>query len=654
MCGLAGLVDPTTSLSGEDLAAATDRMAAALEHRGPDDAGVWTDSRAGVGLGSRRLAIIDLSEQGHQPMHSADGRYVIAYNGEIYNHLDLRSELLGLGHRFCGHSDTEVMLAAINQWGVEPALTRFHGMFAFALWDRTTRSLHLGRDRMGEKPLYYGWSGRTFLFGSELKAMRALPGFRGSIDRRAVALYFRHKYIPTPLTIYEGFRKVPPGTLLTVSRFDPGVLPEPRPYWSLAEVVEAGARSPFEGEPQEAAAEVERLLLRSVSRQMVADVPVGAFLSGGVDSSAVVALMQSVADRPVRTFTVRFDEASHSEADEARAIAGHLGSDHTEVLVDARQTLSVVPEIGAVYDEPFADSSQVPTYLICRLARQHVTVALSGDGGDELFCGYNRYRWTPAAWRRVAWAPRPVRAAAAACLTSVSPATWDRSMHAMGALVGSARQRNPGEKIHRLADLLRADRPESVSMSMLAPWGGSSGSVVVGEEWNGSPSNGHPSVAAGIGLTEHLMQLDTAVYLPDDILTKVDRASMATSLEVRVPILDHSLVEFAWRLPLTMKLRDGVAKWPLRQVLLRHVPASMVDRPKMGFGVPLASWLRGPLRDWAEDLLSVGRLRREGYVHPAPIRRAWAEHLAGRGNWQYHLWAALMFESWLSEYASSG
>ena len=622
-------------------------MTDTLIHRGPDDGGVWEDTRSGVALGNRRLAIVDLSPEGHQPMHSASGRYVLAFNGEIYNFWALREELEGLGHLFRGHSDTEVMLAAFTEWELEGALERFNGMFAFALWDREERSLYLARDRLGEKPLYYGWMGETFLFSSELKALKVHPTFRGEISRNALTLYLRYQYIPAPYTIYEGISKLSPGTRLTID--EAGNVSGPVPYWSAKEAAERGVTNPFSGSDTEAVDELDGMLRDSVRMRMVADVPLGAFLSGGIDSSAVVAAMQSQSDRPVRTFSIGFYEEEYSEAEHAKAVARHLGTEHTELYVTPEEAMSVIPKLPTLYDEPFSDPSQIPTYLVSQLARRHVTVSLSGDGGDELFAGYNRYFWVESIWGKVGWMPQGLRSALAEALTAVSPQGWERAFKKLGPVLPTkARQRIPGDKLHKLAEVLTVKNPEAMYLNLVSLWKRPDAVVIGGSEPLVTLTD--PGQWADLpDLTQRMMYLDTVTYLPDDILVKVDRASMGVSLEGRVPFLDHRLVEFAWRVPLGMKIKDGKSKWLLRQVLNQYVPKKLIERPKMGFGVPIDAWLRKPLRGWAEALLDERRLRREGFFDPRPIREKWAEHLSGKRNWQYPLWDVLMFQAWLEE-----
>lgn len=652
MCGLTGFWEP--GRCQHDEAAVTVRhMADALVHRGPDDAGVWVDTAAGLALGHRRLAVVDLSPAGHQPMVSASGRYAIVFNGEIYNHNELRRDLETTDHSpaWRGHSDTETLLAAVEVWGLEQTLARSVGMFALALWDSQERQLWLARDRLGEKPLYYGWQRGVLLFGSELKALRAHPAFEGEIDRGALATFFRHNYVPAPHSIYQGIRKLPPGCWLRLTEQQAAarVWPEPVAYWSLKETVETGLHAPFAGTETEAAQALEERLRESISLQMLADVPLGAFLSGGIDSTTVVALMQAQSSRPVKTFAIGFHEDEYNEAQHAAAVARHLGTEHTELYVTPEQAMAVIPRLPQLYDEPFADSSQIPTFLVARLARQHVTVCLSGDGGDELFGGYNRYFWAHRLWTRLSGTPHILRRAAAAGLLTVPPDGWNRLWNAIGpVLPRRLRVPNPGDKLHRLAEVLRSNSAQMIYHHLVSHWWKPEALVLGATETTTALSR--PEVWLGVDDPRHwMMALDSFTYLPDDILVKVDRAAMGVSLETRVPMLDHRVVELAWRMPLAYKIRDHKGKWLLRQVLYRYVPRHMVDRPKQGFGVPIDHWLRGSLRDWAEDLLSERRLREEGYLDPAPVRALWAEHLSGRRNWQYLLWDVLMWEAWFDQ-----
>jgi asparagine synthase (glutamine-hydrolysing) len=643
MCGLVGFFGGGTSSKkiNHDFLRA---MADAVLNRGPDGAGYWSDDDNQIALGHRRLAIVDLSNAGFQPMASGNGRFVIAFNGEIYNHSRLRQVLQCEGHLAApwrGHSDTETLLAGFDAWGIEHTLQRSIGMFAMAVWDRRERVLTLARDRLGEKPLYYGWQGQgarqVFLFGSELSALRQHPAFAAEINRDALALYLRHNCIGGAHSIYTGIRKLPPGHLLSVSQSCTDS--EPRTWWSGAEVASQGVAHPFAGSPEQAVDTLDELLRDAVSHQMMADVPLGAFLSGGVDSSTVVALMQAQSSRAVRTFSIGFFEKGYNEAEHANAVARHLGTDHTELYVTPEQAMAVIPKLPALYSEPFADSSQIPTFLVSQLARKQVTVSLSGDAGDELFSGYKRYQMTAGMWGKLSGVPRPLRQWAAKLLTAVPPSAWDQ----LGELL---RQHRLGDWLHKGAGVLCSSSIDELYQGMVSHWPDPT-SVVLGAQEPATLLNGTEPHLPGLGPVERMMALDLLRYLPDDILVKVDRAAMGVSLETRVPFLDHRVVEFAWSLPLAYKLRDGVTKWPLRQVLYRHVPKALIERPKMGFGVPIDQWLRGPLRDWAETLLSESRLRQEGYFNPAPIRQKWAEHLSGHRNWQYHLWDVLMFQAWL-------
>jgi asparagine synthase (glutamine-hydrolysing) len=645
MCGIVGFL----GMGGRGEAALSEiaeAMSVCLSHRGPDDAGMWVDGSAGLGFGHRRLSILDLSPAGHQPMFSHSGRYVITFNGEIYNYLDIRRELelSGSAPQWRGHSDTEILLAAVTSWGVKATLERLTGMFALALWDRQERILYIARDRLGEKPLYYGWVNGTLLFASELKALRAHPLWKGVIDRGALTLFLRHGYVPSPYSMYEGIRKLTPGTFLSVREDGSS---EETPYWSARDIAERGQTEPFEGDEGEAVDTLERLLSKAVAGQMVADVPLGAFLSGGVDSSTIVALMQAQSDRPVRTFTIGFREHGHNEAEYAKAVASHLNTEHTELYVTPAEARDTIPRLPELYDEPFSDASQIPTFLVAQLARRKVTVSLSGDGGDELFGGYNRHFIGRGLWDRLSWIPSGLRNVAGSAITRVSPADWNRLVTPfLRAVPGQYRYADPGEKLHKLALVLGARQPDEIYLGLTSQWKRPADIVLNGSEPVTTLTNG-TRWAVLSDFTQRMMFLDLIGYLPDDILVKVDRAAMGVSLETRVPMLDHHVVEFAWRVPLSMKIRGGQGKWLLRQLLYRYVPRELIERPKSGFTVPIGAWLRGPLRDWAESLLTEARLRNEGFFDPIQIRNRWNEHLAGRRDWQESLWTVLMFQAWL-------
>lgn len=667
MCGIAGAL-----ALGGGLVDSVRKMTDTLHHRGPDDSGVWVDEAAGIGLGHRRLSILDLSPAGHQPMISACGRWVIAFNGEIYNHQTLRSELTvaNAAPAWRGHSDTETLLAAFAHWGVEATLQRCVGMFAIALWDAQTRVFTLVRDRFGEKPLYYGWVGRgpqqAFVFGSELKALRAYPGFDAPVCRQALAQYLRFTYVPAPRSIYQGIYKLEPACRLTVQGCPPAQPPSHplRPgdawgsvrvnqWWSFAQVVQEGAKQPLHNEAQ-ALDLLEQQLNEAVRIQSLADVPLGAFLSGGVDSSMIAALMQRQASRPIQTFTIGFDEAGFDEAPHARAVAQHLGTQHHEMRVSSSMAQDVIPLLPWMYDEPFADSSQIPTHLVCKAARQYVTVALSGDAGDELFGGYNRYFWGPRIWSRLAWVPLPLRQALGHALQSVPMAAWDQVIAFL--FRGNQGINRLGDKVHKLASRLKNVRSsDDLYASLVSEWSQPC-DLVLGID--GQPCMEPASLlqdewpATGVDAAQlRMMYRDTTTYLTDDILCKVDRAAMATSLETRVPFLDHRVVELAWRLPLQMKVRKNTGKWALRQVLYKHVPRALIERPKAGFAVPVGQWLRGPLRPWAEMLLAPERLRTEGFFRAAPITSVWQAHLNGQDR-TTQLWPVLMFQAWLEKQRS--
>jgi asparagine synthase (glutamine-hydrolysing) len=634
-------------------------MVSALTSRGPDDSGSWVNAASGIALGHSRLAVLDLSPAGHQPMLSHNRRFTISFNGEIYNHLVLRAELgeSGVGLEWRSQSDTETLLACIEHWGVEGALKRCVGMFAFALWDSVTQTLTLARDRLGEKPLYYGWlvngDKSAFVFASELKAIREYPGFNVPVSRSALSQYLRFSYVPAPLSIYEGVFKLEPSCMLSIKGRPPRVVPsealaiggryetlEIKRWWLLEGCV-ANCRIPFESE-EISIYELESALTKAVAGQSFADVPLGALLSGGVDSSTIVALMQSQSSQSVKTFTIGFDEAGFDESPQARAVANQLGTHHHEIRVSSRMAQDVIPSLPWIYDEPFADSSQIPTYLVCKAAKQQVTVVLSGDGGDELFGGYNRYVRAPRVWERFACLPFPLRAILSDAILRVPISVWDGA----GALAGVSFL---GEKVQKLSSCLASSKNlDEVYWNLISNW---TPTLVVkgGDQARPSSWESNNALPAGLNPVERMMFRDLVAYLPDDILCKVDRAAMSCSLETRVPFLDHRVVELAWRLPLNMKIRGNTGKWALRQVLYKYVPKELIERPKAGFAIPIGHWLRGPLRDWAESLLGEPRLRQEGYFHPEPIRKAWAEHLSGRRDHTPKIWAILMFQAWLQD-----
>ncbi len=657
MCGIAGFWGPPAT--ADAMRTVLEAQCDAMRHRGPDAQAHWTDQAAGLGLAHARLSIIDLSPAGSQPMAGADGRLVITYNGEIYNYMAIRRELertgLAPAQGWRGHSDTELLLEAMGAWGLEEALARCVGMFALAVWDTARRRLHLVRDRLGIKPLYYGYAGNSLVFGSTPGALRRHPDVQsdgGGVDKDALCAYLRTLYVPAPLCIYKGMRQLEPGRLLTVTADDLAArrLPEPTTWWSLRTVAEAGQADLFTGSEDEAATELDALLADAVGLRMIADVPLGAFLSGGVDSSTVAALMQEHSARPVKTFTIGSTEADYDESGQAAAVARHLQTEHTFLRLTPAQARECIPLMPRFFDEPFADASQIPTYLVSRLARDTVTVSLSGDGGDELFGGYNRHVSGPGLWRRLSGAPRPLRAALAMALA----AGLDRPAAALLEL----RQRRlpPERREHILRDKLQkfgaamsATGREDFYRRLCA-WWPDPATVVNGGSVPPTMLDDEAAWPAIDDFAQWMMTMDLGTYLPGDILTKVDRASMAVSLEARVPLLDHRVVEFAHRLPMAMKIAHGRGKHLLRKVLHKRVPMELVERPKQGFGVPMDAWLRGPLRDWAEQLLDEGRLRREGFLRPEPVRRAWRDHLSGRANRQYHLWGVLMFQAWLEEH----
>jgi asparagine synthase (glutamine-hydrolysing) len=646
MCGIGGILG--SDQHRESLIALSRRMGDALRHRGPDDSDVWLDPDASISLVHRRLSIVDLSPSGRQPMTSHDGRLVIVYNGELYNHKAIRAELHAARGtiQWRGHSDTEVLLEAIAHWGLEGALKRSVGMYALAVWDRSTRTLHLARDRAGEKPLYYGRVGSSFTFASELKGLAVHPDWSAEINRDAVALFMRHSYVPTPHSIFANIWKLPPASIVSIS--DPhGSLPKPRRYWSPLAAASNGIADPDLSDERVIADRLETLLAEAVRQQMQADVPLGAFLSGGVDSSTIVAMMQAIGSSEVKTFSIGFHEDEYDEGKYAKEVARHLGTKHTELYVTPEEAIAVVGLLPEIYDEPFGDSSQIPTFLVSRLARTTVTVSLSGDGGDELFGGYNRYFWGRDLWRAFRWIPPKARGFLAKSIGRVPPAFWDSLYHSLYPRSRPKRQKLVGDKLHKLADVMPAADPDAMYKLLTSTWKEPCELVLDATEPKSALSDSIGSVLSDP--THRMMLLDTMMYLPDDILVKLDRASMAVSLESRVPFLDHRLIEYAWRIPLSAKIDKNIGKIVLRNILYKYVPPHLIERPKQGFAVPIDSWLRGPLRDWAEDLLSEQRIRRDGFLDPIRVRDKWDEHQSGRRNWQYPLWTVLMFQHWLTD-----
>ena len=656
MCGITGFLDPTHQISASQYQTVISKMTKSLFHRGPDDFGQWNNAESGLALGHRRLSIMELTKRGHQPMHSLCDRFCLIYNGELYNHNEIRIELEKLrgGLKWKGASDTQVVIEAISFWGIKKALKRFSGMFAFALWDKRDHVIHLARDRIGEKPLYYGWLGNIFVFASELKAIRQHPSWLGEINRDALALYLQYGYVPSPYSIYKNFFKLLPGTFFSLSvnevlQLGKSTSQSPinsSEYWSSADIAVSDQNTYVGQNTSSFMTELEGVLKKSIQQQLVADVSVGAFLSGGIDSSLIVALAQEQSSSPIKTFTIGFEEEMYDEAKYARQVAEHFGTDHTEHYVTPDQALKVIPSLPHMYDEPFADISQIPTFLVAELARKHVTVSLSGDGGDELFGGYNRHLWGESIFKKILKNPEWLRKIVSRGLAGLSPAKWDKIFKIL-VYVSSGKfdHVNAGEKIHKLAELIKANNEVEFYLKLTSYWQPSSSPAL---NWNRLPL---PSMEKGVwpnlnSFTEQMMYLDMVGYLPDDILVKVDRATMANSLESRAPFLDPGVVEYAWKVPLDFKIRSGQGKWLLRQILYKYIPRKLIERPKMGFAVPVDSWLRGPLRDWAESLLKKSKLEKDQYLDPIPIRKKWSEHISGKKNCQYHLWTILMFQAW--------
>ena len=642
MCGIAGIV---TKDYISDLPFACRTMTNSLQHRGPDNSDTWHDSNRGIALGHRRLSIVDLSPAGHQPMHSSNKRFIITYNGEIYNHLTLRRLIeKDLTVNWKSNSDTETLLAGFELWGIKRTLEKATGMFAFAVFDTHKQTLMLARDRTGEKPLYYGWQNGTFLFSSELKALKAYPQFSASINRDAICLLLRYSYIPAPHSIYDNIYKLEPGKILTIDTNEPKSIAKLESYWSAHKTIQAARSVLFQGAPEQAADDLEILIQNSIRDQMIADVPLGAFLSGGIDSTTVTSLMQSLSSTPIKTFSIGFHEAEFNEAEYAKEIAHVLGTDHTELYVSANDALNIVPTLPDVYDEPFSDASQIPTILVAKLAKEHVTVSLSGDGGDELFCGYNRYQMTSKLWRKVSLLPLPLRKLISSILINTPEHSWDK----VGQLLGMKNKYSHiGQKAHKGGQALASKSIIDLYRSLTSHIQDPSKFVINGNEPKTIIDNIQYDNLENLDEAELMMALDLVTYMPDDILTKVDRAAMSSSLETRVPFLDHRIIEFAWRLPLDIKMHNNQTKWPLRQILDKYVPRKLVERPKSGFAIPVNDWLRGPLKEWASSLLDSNRLRQEGFFHPALTNNLWHEHLSGSRNRGYQLWNILMFQAWL-------
>jgi len=636
LCGIAGFLGSVDK--PEELLT---NMANAIQHRGPDDKGIWLDQAKEIGLAHTRLSILDLSSAGHQPMHSLSDRYLIVFNGEIYNHAIIRAELDSINARnWLGYSDTETLLVAIEQWGLELTLRKAKGMFALSLWDRQTQTLSLARDRMGEKPLYYGWVEDCFVFASELKAIKKFPGFNDKVDRNSLALFLRFNSIPAPYSIYKNIFKLAPGCIASLKLGSKEI--NQTQFWSTETIYNQGASSQFLGTENDAVHALDSVLMSAVNLQMQADVPLGAFLSGGIDSSVIVALMQSQSSKKINTFSIGFDIEEYNEAEHARAVAKYLGTNHYDMYISERDALEVIPFLPHIYDEPFADSSQIPTYLVSKFAKQKVTVALSGDAGDELFGGYNRYVFSNQYFRKIKMLPISLRKLITSSILGLSQENWNKHL---GGILGK-RFVNVGFKLHKGANVLSSRSIRELHYKLASQIESPENWLINSKEYV-TLLNDDVDHFPSLDPIEQMMAYDLLTYLPTDILTKVDRAAMAASLETRVPFLDTSVIEFSASLPLEYKIRDGVTKWVLREVLYKYVPKDLIERPKMGFGVPLEEWLRGPLRDWGESLLDAKRLRDEGFFNVSLLRQKWHEHLTGKYNWHHQLWNVLMFQAWL-------
>ncbi|MFY0214355.1 asparagine synthase (glutamine-hydrolyzing) [Bacillus cereus] len=651
MCGFTGYVTRNSNYSEKEMLEDLLQMNNSIIHRGPDSGGTWINAERGIALGHRRLAIVDLTPEGHQPMYSNSGRYVIVFNGEIYNFQKLKEKIIAYSpeyaSKFRGNSDTEVILASIELFGIEKAVDSFIGMFAFSIFDLKENKLHLVRDRVGEKPLYYGWNNNHFLFGSELKSIVAHPHCHKEINRNALTLYLRHNYIPAPYSIYEGINKLEPGKhlILDLNSYKEEI----RTYWSFENIITQGIYSKNNKSEDDILEELEWLIKDSVKQQMLADVPLGAFLSGGIDSSTIVALMQQQSSKPVKTFSMGFNEDAYNEAQYAKEVARYLGTDHTEMYVTPQEALNVIPKLPVLYDEPFSDSSQIPTFLVSQLAKQHVTVSLSGDAGDELFGGYSRYQLGANSWGKLGRIPEVLRTGGATALKGISVDNWNRYFNWLSPMLAKTGRRGAvGDKMHKIAEVIGVKDFDEFYQRLISHWKNPDEIIINGKE----PNYAFTDLNRKLKLEnphQNMMYLDSITYLPDDILVKVDRAAMGVSLETRVPFLDHRIIEFAWKMPNSMKIREGTGKWALRQVLYKHVPQNLIDRPKKGFGVPIDQWLRGPLKEWCEYLLDGKRLNDQGILNPEPILQKWKEHKEGTRDWHYYLWDILMLQAWIEQ-----
>ena len=652
MCGFTGFYNPKKDQDSVVINRILDSMSSGISHRGPDASGNWSDIDSGIALNHTRLSIIDLSSAGSQPMISHSQRYIIAFNGEIYNHHDLRARLeKSRKVNWRGDSDTESFLESIDEFGIEDTLKHSTGMFAFALWDQKDKLLCIARDRLGEKPVYYGFQNDTFLFGSELKALKSHHSFKNEINKNSISLLMKYCYIPAPFSIYEGIFKLDPANYLLLSQKDLAEknLKKPTQYWSMDNSIQNGISNPFKGSDEDAINALDEILSLSIKKQMASDVPLGAFLSGGIDSSTIVAIMQKQATSPVKTFTIGFEEEGYNEAKHAKSIAKYLGTSHHELYVSSKRAMEVIPKLPEIYDEPFSDSSQIPTYLVSKMTRENVTVSLSGDGADELFGGYNRYFWARSIWKKTRYMPPLLKKIIASGITKISPRVWNKLISKpLNLLPGNTSVALPGDKMHKLSSIFNASSMDEIYLNLISTWKDTS-KLVSNELLNDSQVRLFNQYSHDVSFEEKMMNFDAVSYLPNDILCKVDRAAMAVSLETRVPFLDHNIVEFSMTLPLKMKIRDGQGKWILRKVLEKHVPNELTKRPKMGFGVPIDSWLQGPIKEWAESLINPSKIKNQGYLNSDLIQKIWQEHLSGERNWQAKLWNVLIFQSWLEK-----